>query len=247
MKLALVQMIVVQENPKNNLQKIISYIKRASKMGAKIILFPEAALTDYVSETHKFAQDVPNGPACRAVWKLAERLKVYVSFGLIEKHGIHVYITQVFLGPNKFNYKYRKTWLYSTTDSIKSKRRHRNEPDYFDPGNGPEIFNIAGLKSTCMICADSAAPRCLQIIKKLKPQIVFFPNNVELWKSEEHFANIARKCDAPLLIANRVGTSWGEKCEGGSAVFSKSGKLLAEANKKNKEEIVLFDLKRLGL
>ncbi len=243
MKIALIQMDITPERTKKNLGKIVSFSKKAAKKGAKIILFPETALTDCVSDVNKVAQEVPSGPACNKIKKLAEKLGVYISFGLIEKDGIHRYITQVFLGPNNFNYKYRKTWLYATNDRIKKDRRYRDDTEFFDPGQGPEIFKIEGIKSSCIICADTFSERCFKIMNHLKPKIIFYPNNREIRRSKEYWGNIARKFNAHLLITNRVGNSWGEKCEGGCFVFSKEGKLLAETNKESKEELLLFDLK----
>ncbi|MEK6963792.1 MAG: carbon-nitrogen hydrolase family protein [Nanoarchaeota archaeon] len=246
MKIALVQMEVTQEQPEKNLQRILDLSRKAKEQGAKIVLFPEGCLTDYVENIDKFAEQVPGDVSCQAVWKLAEELEVYISFGLIEEDGTHRYITQVFLGPKGFIYKYRKTWLYATTDRIKSIRRHRNEPDDFDPGTGPEIFEIEGIQASCIICADTMAGRCLKLVKELKPQLVFYPNNRELWQPQEYWEKIAKAMEAPLLVTNRVGISWGEHCVGGSCVYSKEGKLLATANQEGKEETLIFDLDQLS-
>lgn len=247
MKIALIQISTTEEQPEKNLSKIIDFVKKAKDKGAKIIMFHEGTLTDYVNDVDKFAQEIPNGPACKAISKLADELNVYVSFGLIEKEGIRRHITQVFLGPNDFTYKYQKAWLYPTTDRIKSIRRHRNEPDDFDPGKGPDIFEMEGIKASCIICNDANAKRSLKLLKQLSLQLVFFPNNREIWRPNEYWSNIAISCDAPLCITNRVGDSWGEKCEGGCSVYSKSGELLAEANRDGQEEILIFDLKELGI
>ena len=247
MKVALIQIATIEEQPKKNLAKIIEFAKKAQAKGAKIIMFHEGTLTDYVGDVDKFAQEVPNGSACKTIGKLANELNAYISFGLIEKEGIRRHITQVFLGPNNFVYKYQKAWLYPTTDRIKSIRRHRNEPDDFDPGKGPDIFEIEGIKASCFICNDASAKRSLKVLEQLSPQLIFFPNNREMWRPNEYWSDIAKSCCAPLLITNRVGTSWGEKCEGGCSIYSKTGELLAEANKDGKEEILLFDLKKLGL
>ncbi len=245
MKIALIQMKIIEEQPDINLKKIIEFSKKAKAMGAQIIIFPEGTLTDYVSDVDRFAQEVPKGDASKKVEKLAKEIDCYISFGLIEKEGLHRHITQVFFGPSGFCYKYRKTWLYTTTDRIKSIRRHRNEHDNFDPGNGPEIFYIENFKATCIICADALSNRCLKIVNQLKPQIVFYPNNREIWQPDNYWAEIAKKVNAPLLITNRVGRSWGEFCEGGCSVYSKEGKLLSKANTEGKEEILLYNLEDL--
>lgn len=246
MKIALIQISTIEEQPKKNLAKIIDFTKQAKSKGAKIIMFHEGTLTDYVSDVNRFAQEVPGGHACKIISELANDLDVYVSFGLIEKEGIRRHITQVFLGPDNFVYKYQKAWLYTTTDRIKSIRRHRNEPDDFDPGKGPDIFEIEGIRASCIICNDASAKRSLKILKQLAPQLIFFPNNREMWRPN-YLQNIAKQIEIPILVTNRVGTSWGEKCEGGCSVYSKTGELLAEANRNGKEEILLFDLKKLGL
>jgi len=242
MKIALIQIAKIEEQPKINLKKIIKFSKEAAKKGAEIIMFPENTLTDYVRDIDKFAEEIPNGPACKEISKLAEELKVYISFGLIEKDGIHRYITQVFLGPNSFVYKYRKTWIYPTTDRIKAIRRHRNEYDHFDTGSGPEIFDIKGLKASCMICADTYSKRCLEVMKQLSPKVIFYPNNREMARPNSEWAKTAKDYNAMLLITNIVGSSWGEKCEGGCYVISKTGEVLAESNVDGKEEILIYDL-----
>ena len=206
-------------------------------------MFHEGTLTDYVADVDKFAEETPKGNACQIIKKLAEELEVIISFGLIEKDKINRYITQVFIGPDSYFYKYRKTWLYPTNDLVKDKRRHRNEPEDFDCGNTPEIFEIKGLKASCIICADANAPRCFKILNQIKPEIIFYPNNREMWRPN-YLENVAKKANAPILVTNRVGTSWGEKCEGGCCVYSKEGKLLAQAGDQN-EEILIFDTEQL--
>jgi len=246
MKIALIQLSTIEEQPETNLEKIIKFSRKAKEKGAKIIMFHEGTLTDYVSDVDKFAEEVPSGNTCQIIKGLAEELNVIISFGLIEKEGIRRHITQVFIGPNNFFYKYQKAWLYPTTERIKANRRHRNEPDDFDPGKGPDLFEIEGLKASCIICADGMTKRCFTVLNELKPQIIFYPNNREMLRSKEYWGDIAKKANAPLLITNRVGSSWGEKCQGGCYVFSKKGELLA-TTKTEDEEMLIFDLDKLNI
>src|SRR5262249_27789831 len=159
-------------------------------------------------------------------------------FGLSEKDGEHFYITQVFVGPAGYFYRYRKTWLHKdSTDT-----GFRNEYARYDPGTGPELFTIDGVRATCFICADCTAPRCLKRAQALRPQIVFHPVNIvtrdpKALRSNE--AAIAKQIGAPLLMPNRVGDSWMHKAgQGGAAIFSGSGQILAAANPDGKEDIV---------
>ncbi len=236
----------IVEKPEINLNKIIELSRKAKQQGAKIVQFHEGTLTDYVNDVEKFAQEIPNGDACTKIKALAEELSIYIYFGLIEKEGIRRHITQVFLGPNNFLYKYQKAWIYPTSCRIKSTRRHRNESDDFDPGKGPDLFEIEGIKASCIICNDGNVGRCFKVLNQLKPNLIFYPNNREIAREEEYWGGVAKKAGAPLLITNRVGSSWGEKCEGGCHVYSKEGKLLA-STKTEDEEILIFDLDELNL
>jgi len=122
----------------------------------------------------------------------------------------------------------------------------RNEYARYDPGTGPELFTIDGIRATCFICADSTAPRCLKRAGALRPQVVFYPVNIVTRNARAlraDIASIARAVAAPLLVPNRVGDFWVHKGgQGGAAIFSASGQLLAGANCDGKQEIVVYRL-----
>lgn len=243
--IALVQIDSVPEQPRENLQKIVAYSKKAAGQGADIIVFHEATLTDYVSDPAKFAEMVPDGPACTVIRELARELGVYISFGLLEQQEGKFFISQVFFGPQNFYYRYRKTNLHQPEDKERAAKRHRDEASYLTPGSGPEVFLIDGLRASCIICADGNSPDVLYQVRTLRPDIVFFPNNRVRWRPDEYWANIAQTVNAPLLITNRVGESWGFSSLGGSSVFSANSKCLARANMAGKEEILLIKTEEL--
>jgi predicted amidohydrolase len=148
----------------------------------------------------------------------------------------------VFVGPQGFIYRYRKTWLHKDP----ADKGFRDEYARYDPGTGPELFTIDGVKATCFICADGTSPRCIARAKSLTPEVVFYPLNVvapdPTWVRELGSRH-AQTIGAPLLLANRVGASWvHEGGKGGAAIFSADGQLLAGANVSGKEEIVVYRL-----
>ncbi|MFH0963117.1 MAG: hypothetical protein V2A58_03795, partial [Planctomycetota bacterium] len=134
---------------------------------------------------------------------------------------------------------YRKTWLWREP----SDEGYRNEWARYDPGAGPELFTLDGVKATCFICADGNAPRCIERAKALAPQVVFYPNNRRDPRDPADLARCARTIGAPLLVTNRTGASWMHDCKGGCAVYSPAGDLLAQANTEGREEILLHDLR----
>ncbi len=214
-------------------------VRQAVAQGARLVMFHEGTVCDYTPKVEELSEQVPDGPACRRMGSLAKQLGCFVSFGLSERDGDRFYITQAFFGPDGFVYRYRKTWLYRNDKDD----GYRNEHARYDPGTGPERFTIDGIVASCFICADRGAPRCLQRLKALHPQLVFHPNNHPGGApGYSVYAEKAKEIGAPMLVTNRVGNSWNRDCLGGTGAFDGQGNILAKANCERREEVLLVDL-----
>lgn len=236
---AVVQFNAIPEAPDENLANIERLTRAAVKKQARWILFHEGSLCDYTDRLDQFAEEVPHGPTTRRLIKLAQELDCVIGFGLSEKDAARRFITQVFVGPQGLIHRYRKTWLYKDPGDI----GFRNEFARYDPGTGPELFLIDGIRVTCFVCADGTAARCIARAKSLQPDIVFYPVNVVApdpkWV-RDLAADNAKTIGAPVLLANRVGASWVHKNgNGGAAILSATGEVLAAANVEGREEIVV--------
>lgn len=236
--LALIQFDAVPEESAANLAKMRSLAEEAAVGKARWIMFHEGALCDYTPRVAELAERVPDGEATQSMLELAQTLGVYISFGLSEADGPRRFITQVFVGPEGFVYRYRKSWLWRQPDDA----GYRHEWARYDPGTGPELFAIDGVEATCFICADGEAPRCVERAAALGPQVVFFPNNRGSLPAFEVFGERARTIGAPMLVTNRTGRSWTHDCVGGCVVFGADGAVLAKANREGCEEILRHDL-----
>ena len=237
-RVAMVQFDAVPEHIDRNVREVERLAENARGSGARWVLFHENCLCDYTPRVRELSEEVPEGRSTRRIAALAERLGCYIGFGLTEKrHGLQ-YISHVFVGPNRYRYHYRKTWLWREEKDT----GYRNEWIRFDPGTGPGIFNLDGVRATCFICADGEAPRCIERAAGLAPQVVFFPNNREILPPFEVFGGRAKTIRAPMLVTNRVGMSWKYNTQGGCAVFGADGTVLAKANREGKEEILLYNL-----
>jgi predicted amidohydrolase len=170
---------------------------------------------------------------------VAKETHTVVSFGLSERDHDRFYITQVFVGPAGYFYRYRKTWLWRSPGDP----GYRNEWARYDPGTGPDLFEVDGIKASCFICADGNSARCLERIKRLRPQAVFYPNNRRSLIDPAEVAQWKKEIGAPILIPNRVGKSWGKDCDGGSVIYGPDGSVLAQANREGGEEILIHDLR----
>ena len=237
--LALVQFDALPEQVDRNLEEMARLTEQAVQAGARWVMFHEGTVCDYTPRLRELAEQVPQGKSTRFAVKLAARWNCFLSFGLSESHSDRYHISQVFVGPKGFIYRYDKTWIWHDPDD----KGYRDEWMRYDPGTGPEIFQFDGIRATCFICADGEARRCLERAAQLRPQLVFYPNNRASLPEFELFGQRAKLIGAPMLVTNRVGYSWVHRCLGGCAVYSREGEVLAKANREGREEILLYGLK----
>jgi predicted amidohydrolase len=239
-RVAIAQFDAIPEQNERNVREVERLARKAAAQGAEIILFHENCITDYVSDVEKHSELVPDGPSCRRLEALAKELQMYICFGVSEKTRDHFYyITHVFMGPQGFVYKYRKTWIcrFRTDDGF------RNEWIRYDCGQGPELFDLGGFRATCFICSDGAAPRCLERAARLNPDIVFYPiNTANSALKNKKILERAAAVRAPMLVANRIGHSWMWDCQGGCMVIGPDGSILAKTDSVASEQIVFYDL-----
>jgi len=235
---ALVQCDSVPGQVEQNLGTMERLAEQAAKSGARWILFHELTVCDYLDKPGELAELVPQGSSTTRMVKVAESLRATIGFGLVEKAPGRIYDTFVFVGPRGYFYHYRKTWLWRERSDVS----YRDEWARFDPGTGPELFHVDGIRATCFICADSNSQRCVERAAALNPQVVWFPINRERVSSFEDYGNIARRIGAPMLVANRVGRSIVKNTLGGCVVYSTRGEILARANMEGREEILHYDL-----
>ena len=232
--IALIQFDAVPEHVDQNLAKMEALVEEAHRGGARWIMFHEGTVCDYTPRVSELAEAVPAGKSTQRMARLSRRLGCYISFGLSETERDRYYITQVFVGPKGFLYRYRKTWLWRESSDL----GYRNEWVRYDPGTGPELFKIDGVMASCFICADGDSPRCIQRLAALHPQVVFYPNNRGALPPFDAFGRQAQRIGAPMLVTNRTGASWVHQCKGGCVLFAADGTVLAKANREGREEIL---------
>ena len=236
LRVAAVQFDARPERPRENLAAMERLAREAAARGARLVLFHENALVDY-GAVSELAEPVPAGPACREVARLAAELELWIGFGLPERDGERVYMTHTYFGPAGFVGRARKTRLFANPADPR-----RDEPAHFTAGEGPAVLELAGVRTVTLICADEDDPELVRAVRELAPALVLFPNNRSNLPPAEDFAPLARALGAPLVLANRVGRSWQYGCNGGSCVLGADGEVLARANRRGGEEVLLVDV-----
>src|ERR1043165_4911550 len=80
--------------PRTNLEKIISSIRSAAEREARLVMFPECALTGYayssLEEAVPFAESI-DGPSSEAIADVCRETNAYAVVGFIEAAGGNFY------------------------------------------------------------------------------------------------------------------------------------------------------------
>jgi predicted amidohydrolase len=231
-EIAAVQMKLKIKENSANLETIVERMHTAAGSGAKLIVFPECALTGYVFTSRKevipYAETIP-GTSTRRIEESCHELKIYVVFGLIEKADNKLFNAAVLIGPKGLIGKYRKIHLpFLGVDR------------FLDPGDKPfkvyktELGNIG-----MFICYDCNFPESARVMALIGVDILALPTNwpegrgkipkyVVPTRSFENRVNI--------VAVNRTGRERGTGFIGQSEIIDAEGNIIAKAG--NKDEII---------
>jgi predicted amidohydrolase len=233
-KIAGVQMEPKILEKERNLSRCLEMIQVTAKEGARLIVFPECALTGYcfssLEEALPVAEPIP-GPSTDKLIAACRELKVYVVIGLLEKDGDKCYNAAALLGLQGLVGKHRKLHLpYLGID------RFVNHGDLPLTVYETEVGRI-GLG----ICYDVNFPEHSRVMALQGADIIVLPTN---WpEGLEVIPSLViptRALDNHLycVAINRVGEERGFKFIGRSKVAHWLGLTLAEG--KPDEEDILY-------
>ena len=151
-RIALAQIDIAFADRERNLTRMIEVLGQAAAKGAKLVVFPEAALTGYCFETldeaRPLAEPIP-GPSTKAFQKLARRHAVVVIASLFEKRapGVHHNTAVVIDADGSILGLYRK--MHIPDDPL------YYEKFYFTPGDlGFRAWQTRYAKIGVLICWD---------------------------------------------------------------------------------------------
>ena len=208
-----------------NLARMIEVLETTAKCGARLTIFPEAALTGYcydsLDEARHLAEPIP-GPSTGRLLEVCRRLDVHVIYGLLEAYGPRIYNACVLVGPQGVVGSYRKIHLpYLGVDRFTT------------PGDRPfAVQEAAGMRIGMNICYDGGFPESSRVMTLLGADLVVLPTN---WPpGAQCMAACAvntRAMENNIYYAavDRVGDERGFHFIGQSKICDPSGRVLAEA------------------
>jgi len=218
---------------RRNTARALDFCREAHKVGARIVVFPECALTGYcfsdVDEALGVAEPVP-GPATQQLQKTCRELDILLLMGLVERHNGDCYNTAVLVGPDGVTGIYRKIHLpFLGLDRFVS------------PGNIPfTVHNTPCGKLGWLICYDGSFPESTRVLALKGAEIVALLTN---WPDDSESSATclvtARAIEnrVNFVAVNRVGQERGFTFIGRSRIVDHEGNILAEAGPDTEEVI----------
>jgi predicted amidohydrolase len=114
MKIAVAQIDVAFADRERNLTRMFAVLQETAAQGAKLTVFPEAALTGYCYESldqaRPHAEPIP-GPSTKRMAAVCRELGVFAVYGLLEADAERIFNACVLVGPEGVVSSYRKIHL----------------------------------------------------------------------------------------------------------------------------------------
>lgn len=230
---------------KVNLERTLHYIRAASALGTRVVVFPEAHLTGYyfpdVIELPTHEVEAALDRTCEA----AAEEGVWVIAGTLRRTSDrYLNLAHVIAPSGEIVHEYAKVHLAG-----------RDEKQYCRGGDKLSLFEIDGIPCTLVICRDGRHPELYRMPAMLGARILFHPScssdEVEAvtWKRTSGRAQqpAGPNCGIFHCVANTIGQSpdGRQSSSGASFIREPTGLPLAEAGWYQEEMITaVLDLAR---
>jgi 5-aminopentanamidase len=220
-----VQMMVQRGRIRENRDHLLSLLERATAEGAKLVVFPECALSGYVFDSREegfAASEAVPGRSTEAIAASCRETGAYVVFGMLEAAGDDLYNSAVLCGPDGILGLYRKTHLpFLGVDRFAT------------PGPGPyRVVDTPAGRIGLLICYDLRFPEASRCLTILGADVLIVPTN---WPqgadASPDFTAPARAVENRVFVVavNRAGEERGFSFIGKSQIVDPAGKRLALA------------------
>jgi 5-aminopentanamidase len=233
MKVAAVQMDIKIHDKERNLVALLRHLETASRAGAKLVVFPECALTGYcfrnLDEARPLAEEVP-GPSTERIQAAARDLDCTVVAGLLERANGRIFNSAAVVTPQGVLGTYRKLHLPCIGVDW-----------HTAPGDTPfPVFATPQAKIGISICYDCSFPESGRVLKLKGAQVLAIPTNWPLGSDTWQHTPPVRATENHMYViaCDRVGEERGFRFAGHSQIVDCAGTKLTEAGET--EETILY-------
>jgi 5-aminopentanamidase len=236
-RIAGAQIDVALADPARNLDLIAERTAEAANAGARLVVFPECAVTGYcfesLDEARALAQPL-TGPNVERLVGVARTNNCHLVAGMIEADGPRIFNACVLVGPEGLVGGYRKIHLPML-----------GLDQFATAGDQPfRVRHAAGVRVGMNICYDGGFPESSRVMALDGAELIVLPTN---WPpAAECMAGFAVNTRAMenhvyYMSVNRVGEERGFRFIGASRICDPTGKTLDTADH-DREAIIYADI-----
>jgi predicted amidohydrolase len=230
----------IVNQPQDNLERMVKWIREAKTRGVQLICFPELTVTGYSTrpEIKDAAEPIP-GPISRRLQKLAHDHEMVILAGMAERdEKKHTFASHLVVTPEKISGVYRKIHIAPPERSI------------FSPGDTVPLFETTGIKLGIQLCYDAHFPELSTRMAVDGTDIIFMPHASPRGTPQEKLDSWMRHLTARafdngvfIVACNQVGKNQkGLDFPGLAVVVGPSGNVLQDITT-NREGMLVTDLK----
>ena len=222
LKVAAVQMRSTR-NLADNLARITNSIHAAARQGARVVVFPECALTGYFEDSVTNLTSRQLEQAERQVAGACQAAGAYAVVGTAWRDGGKLFNTALIIAPTgKVLERYHKIQLAER---------------WPEPGDRMSVFKIDGVPCSVMICHDERYPELVRLPVLAGAQVIFYISHESGLRSERKIdpyrAQIqARAVENTVFVvqANAPANEDTTGSHGHSRIIAPDGNILREAS-----------------
>lgn len=220
MKVAALQLDIVWEDRKANYARVREYAENAAGQGVDLLVLPEMFSTGF-SMNPAVTAEPEEGPTAAFLKQLARDFHLAVVGGLVLEGtgGKGRNSALVVDKTGEALATYTKTHLFSFMD----------EDKHHEPGNGPVLFELGGMRWACFICYDLRFPELFRLFADKCDGVMVIASWPAARQTHWDLLLPARAVENQHYIigVNRVGAGGGLDYTGGSAIIDPLGGVLA--------------------
>lgn len=232
--IACVQMDCRKADVEGNREAVLQRLEAAVETGARLVVFPECALTGYAFDSKEealaVAEAIP-GQSTESLVTACRKFGVWTVVGTLARspQGDEVHNVAMLIGPQGLAGVYCKAHLpYLGVDRFTA------------PGNEPfRVFDVEGYRLGMLICYDGSFPEATRCLALAGADIVVLPTNWPMGAMKTaQYIPAARAIENHIyfVACNRVGEEGGFRFVGMSQIRDVDGDPLAIAGED--EEII---------
>ena len=247
-------------------KRLIALLREAHASAAKIVVFPELALTTFFprywwddqSEADRFFETQMPNPATQPLFDEAKKLGIAFHLGyaeMVEEDGvIHHYNTAILVGPDgELVGKYRKIHLPGHADHRPQLPFQHLEKRYFEVGNlGFPVWRMLDRVMGMCICNDRRWPETYRVMGLQGVELLMLgyntpdtnqyhpePKHLKMFHNHVTMQAGAYQNGTWVVAAAKAGAEDGHGLIGGSCIIAPTGELVAQALTEE-DEVVTF-------